>query len=175
MLNRLKVEPDVVQNFTRTYNFTFLQDLGNGVLGPDYCAIHVDTVKGQVVFYSGISGFPVLISPVPDLSPEQAMQIAMQSILLQPGNPGEVEQLGIIKPDMMGGQRLIYVLYFNGIGLASPDQATGYVAMVDAHDGTVFDWDTLQGMALLTTEYEVACRLRYDQSEANEAENRTAA
>jgi hypothetical protein len=92
--------------FIEMYNFDFRQDLGHGllghgVLGPSFCTVDVDAVKGEVVNYFS-SHFPVLISPTPRLSPQQAMEAAMETLLFAPGQPGEVNELVVSKPDALG-------------------------------------------------------------------------
>ncbi len=133
-------------DFIPSYSWTFAQDLGSGVIGPNFCDVTVDSVLGQVVRYFG-SHFPVLISRVPSLSPQQAMQAAMQAVLYAPGQPGEVRGLSVTKPDPMNGQRLLYQLTFSEVGIGNPRQATSYSVFVDANDGTLVEWDVLSSIA----------------------------
>jgi predicted small secreted protein len=130
-------------DFVQTYSCVFRQDLGHGVIGPNLCIVEVDTIMGQVVSYIGYSHIPVLISPKPRLSAQQALLSAMQDLLSQPGQDGNVEGLFVSKPDLLGGQRLVYHVTFTGIGIANPKQLTSYTARVDANDGSVLNWDVL--------------------------------
>ena len=123
--------------FTATYTFRYNQDCGNGVYGPSFCEVTVDTVKGQVVYF-GESYFPVLISTTPALTGDQATAAAMNSLQISGGVPGQVTLTGISKPDPLGAESLYYELTF--VGQAPTDTfPEDYVATVDANNGNVLD------------------------------------
>ena len=133
-------------DFIESYNFTFWQDCGGGTVGPSFCDIEVDTIKGMVVSYAG-SYFPVLISPVPSLTKDQAMAALLNQLQVPDGVPEHVSGPCVTKPDAFGAQQLVYTLRFGGTVPTGVAGYAEYSADVDANTGALISLDELLGLS----------------------------
>jgi hypothetical protein len=133
------MDPD--PHFIQYYTVDFVQDCGDGVVGPSFCQVDVDSVHGRIVGY-GQAYYPVLVPTVPGLTGEQATAAAMNVLLTEPGTPETVDNLYVSHPDALGVEHLVYSLKFTGIGPAYPTPET-YFCHVDAFNGAVLGWDII--------------------------------
>lgn len=152
LLNKLTVTPDygsqgdetADQRFIHSYQFTFQQDCGNGVMAPNGCFIEVDTIKGQIIIFT-YGHYPVLISPIPQLTGEQAMSAAMNALNITDGVPIAVDRVGISKPDGMGEEGLYYGVTFYGVRNGGRGN---YYATVNGNTGELRNWDISHSIAI---------------------------
>ncbi len=135
-----------------TYAFIYSQVCDNGVHGPSQCQVTVDTVMGKVMYYGGFY-FPVLASTIPRLSGDQAMACAIQSLIFSDGQPGVIQAMSILRPDVMGLERLVYHLTFAGRGPENRVGPTGpteyvesYTGIVDASTGELIEWGMIMSL-----------------------------
>jgi len=124
------------------YTVYFWQRLPNGVYGPSWCRVDVDRVYGRVTG-AGCVYYPLLVSTIPVLTPEQAFAAAAQQLGLVNAEAGVVDRLFVMYPDPFGWQTLVYRLTVYG---DRPGHVwLGYGCAVDAFTGTLLGWSTLQG------------------------------
>lgn len=151
LLNMMLVHPEMGRklnysdpSFIKDYAFAFYQKDSNGAIGPNFCHISVDSVKGQVVHYAA-SSFPLLINTTPSMTIEQATASAMNAMNIVDGTPEPrlADGLSVSKPDAFGNESLIYFVTFSGIQLPpGVTDTTGYyrekyVVSIDALTGQV--------------------------------------
>ena len=157
-LNKMSIKPnfggrgDVSESlrFVHSYQFSFNQDCGNGVMAPAGCYVEVDTVRGQVISFVG-THYPVLISPLPKLTGDEAMAIAMNALGISDGVPNKVEATGISGPDSMGQEILYHDVTFDG-KRAGDSIYQRYYVVVDANTGEIQHWDIANGIVKRPTE-----------------------
>jgi hypothetical protein len=141
----------VSTTFIESYLFVFnyiieplkgLKVKGFPTTAPVTCNVKVDTVNGDVIEYYQ-TWFPVLIpTTVPNLSAQQAMTIAMNSMLpLGTGVPGIYGPLYATFPDAMGAATLAQDVTFG----STASTLGGYIATIDMYTGAVLYTDILQG------------------------------
>lgn len=134
--------------FINDYEICYFQQAANGAEGPAECYVTVDTVKGQVVKYSGRS-FPLLIGTTPTLRADQATASAMNALNIVQGTPKPATGLMVSVPDAFGNETLLYDVRFIGISLPPGQTDTtdvypeNYTATVDAFTGNVVHTDML--------------------------------
>lgn len=125
-------------DFIQSYVFHFYQDCGNGVRGPSFSRIEVDSVRGQVVAYS-CSYFPILISPKPLVTNDQLMSAAINGMSLETPEPHAIEAIDVTQPDAFGQEHLCCRLTVHS-------KNEEYVIKVDCITGQVINWDTRLGI-----------------------------
>lgn len=151
-LNKVSVKPDFggqgdvpeSLRFIHSYQFSFDQDCGNGVMAPAGCYVEVDAIRGQVISFVGIH-YPVLISSVPRFTGDETMAIAMNALDISDGVPDKVEATGISKPDSMGQETLYHHVTFSGRQAGAIGYQRYYVA-VDANTGEIEHWGIANGI-----------------------------
>ena len=152
LLNKLTVTPNygsqgdepADQRFIHSYQFSFDQDCGGGVMAPAGCFIEVDTIKGQIIIFT-YGHYPVLISPIPKLTGQEAISAAMNALNITDGVPGAVDRVGISKPDGMGEEGLYYGVTFYGV---RNGEKGNYYATVNGNTGELTRWDISHSIAI---------------------------
>lgn len=138
--------------FLDYYHFTFLQKLNNGARSSSECVVDVDTVRGEVVWYSH-HDYPSPHSVTPRLSADQAMAAAMRRVGADSANPYAGTRLIAGPPDDLGQAVLLYHVSFYATRRESRD-AKLYEATVDANSGFTYFWSIVH-----TSDYPKQARL----------------
>jgi len=131
--------------FVQTYTYRFTQEMPNGAQGPSSCSVNIETLDGSVSYYAAWTQ-PVLISPIPALSRDQAMAVATQTLATS-AEPIQVDRLFFIGPDAFGLQRLCYALRFVGELKTGRSGPGTYGVGIDANSGEVLSLDLITGLA----------------------------
>ena len=156
--NDLTVDPSPeslkkYKRFDPFIRFMFQKKYPNGTIGSAFCSITVTTLDAEVITYTQWDAQDI-ISPIPRLSPEQAMNCALNTVFTD-GAPVKVDELKLMLPDRFDNQRLVYKLrargtspYYNGRGM--------YLGIwVDANTGEVLGTNMLTGLASNKDKFQI--------------------
>ncbi len=156
--NELKVDLPIEslkknKRFAPFIRLVFQKKYPNGTFGSAFCSVTVTTLDAEVIGYIHWDTQDI-ISPMPRLSPEQAMNCALNTVFTD-GEPVKVDELKLMLPDRFDNQRLVYKLrargtspYYNGRGV--------YLGIwVDANTGEVLGNDMLTGLASTKDKFQL--------------------
>ncbi len=129
--------------FVKSYEFTFFQSLAGGARGPSACTVEVDAIRGKIVSYFS-HYYPVLISVVPQLTPEQAVNAFFAQLNVAQGQPTALRMLGVSRPDALGVETLYYGFDFDGM-MPGDRGVSHYIGSVDANTGEPLSYGIIHG------------------------------
>nr|MDQ2731276.1 hypothetical protein [Armatimonadota bacterium] len=128
-----------------TYTLWLREVAPDGTWGPGACRIEVDRVDGRVVSYDQ-KYFPILVSTHPNITLAMAQKRVMDLLIIPlpiSPKPSLHAWLEVGEPDVQGREHLYYRVNVWGTGVKGLNHQAGYMAVIDARDGSLYRWSCL--------------------------------
>jgi hypothetical protein len=124
-----------------TFFFRYVQEAGNGFLGPANCGVIIDAATGDIVDW-GDAEYALTVSTIPALSGDQAIADAAQAIqYLSDGGVPTVTDSIVGQPDALGQESLEYRIQLPGYANGDMNDDEMWIVVVDANTGAILQLD----------------------------------
>ncbi len=130
--------------YTSSAHYTFTLRYPNGTIGSPMCGVTINRFTGEAVHYVHWATRDIT-SPIPRLTPDQAMSIALNTLFID-GQPEKIDEMRLLRPDFYGNQRLVYSLSCSGT-LRSDNRYSQYSVSMDANTGEIFGTGIITGLS----------------------------